>query len=135
MRMPLLWTASLITLAAHAAPGWEQDLTAAKARAAKEGKLLFVDIWAEWCPPCQYLKSTVFPDPAAQKALQRYVPVSLMTETRDRRPQAVAAALAAQYRVGAYPTLIVMDAKGKELKRQVGAFRNGQELAAWLNAK
>ena len=31
--------------------------------------------------------------------------------------------------------ITLFDAEGKELRRQVGAFRSGAEFAAWLNAK
>ncbi|MEI6593675.1 MAG: thioredoxin family protein [Holophagaceae bacterium] len=135
MRLPSLLLALSLPLAAQSALVWEHDLANAQKRAKKEGKLLFVDVWAEWCPPCQYLKANVFPSPEAQKALQAYVPVSLMTETRDRREQADAAAVARRYRVEAYPTLLIMDADGKEKKRQVGALSTGRDLATWLARK
>lgn len=125
--------ASALPLAAQAV-AWEQDLGAALARAQREKKPLFVDVWAEWCPPCQHLKKNVFPTTEAQRALAGYVPVSLMTETRDRKPQPAAKA-AERFRVEAYPTLLILDSTGKELKRQVGAFRTGHDLAAWLSPK
>ena len=132
MRLPALLLALSLPLAAQGSITWEHDLDAAMKRARKEGKPLFVDIWAEWCPPCQHLKQKVFPSPEAQKALRGYVPVSLMTETRDRRPQAAAAAAARRFRVEAYPTLLILDADGREYRRQVGAFPEGRDLAAWL---
>ncbi|MBI4911097.1 MAG: thioredoxin family protein [Acidobacteria bacterium] len=111
---------------------WEHDLASALKRAQREKKQVFVDVWAEWCPPCQHLQKNVFPSPEAQKGLSRFVAVSLMTETRDRKPQAEAVKAAQRFRVEAFPTLVVLDADGKELKRQVGAFRTGADLAAWL---
>jgi thiol:disulfide interchange protein len=127
--------ATSLPLLAQGTLNWEHDLAAAQKRALKEGKPLFVDIWAEWCPPCQHLKNNVFPSPDAQKALARYVPVSLMTETKGRQPNPANMKIAAQFRVEAYPTLLILDGHGKESKRQVGAFRNGAELAAWLAKK
>jgi hypothetical protein len=31
--------------------------------------------------------------------------------------------------------MVVLDANGKEVRRQVGAFRTGAEFAAWLGSK
>lgn len=123
---------SAIPLLAQGAVVWEHDLGAAQMRALREKKPLFVDVWAEWCPPCQHLKANVFPSAEAQRALAGYVPVSLMTETRDRRPIPDAMRAAARFRVEAFPTLLILDPTGKELKRQVGAFRTGADLAGWL---
>ena len=135
MRAITFILASTITLIAQSPVVWEYDLAKAQKRAQKEGKPLFVDVWAEWCPPCQHLKRNVFPSVEAQKALAGYVPVTLMTETRDRRPMPDGMKVAMQYKVEAYPTLLILDAKGNELKRQVGAFSTGAQLGDWLKRK
>jgi len=127
--------ATSLPLLAQGAITWEHDLASAQKRALKERKPLFVDVWAEWCPPCQHLKNNVFPTPEAQKALSGYVPVSLMTETKDRRPIPENMKVAAQFKVEAYPTLLILDGQGKELKRQIGAFRTSADLGAWLARK
>jgi hypothetical protein len=31
--------------------------------------------------------------------------------------------------------MVILDSNGKELRRQVGAFRSGAEFALWLNGK
>jgi len=67
-----------ISLLAQSSLKWEYDLAAAQNRAKQEGKPVFVDVWAEWCPPCQHLRNVVFPFLEAQQELTGYVPVSLM---------------------------------------------------------
>lgn len=114
---------------------WEHDLAVAQKRAKAEKKLIFLDIWAEWCGPCQYLKNKVFPTPEAQKALSKYVPVSLMTQAKNGTPNPANMKMAERFGVEAYPTLLILDADGKEIRRQVGAFRGGPDFAAWLEAK
>lgn len=119
-------------LLAQSSLAWEHELAAAQKRAKSEKKLLFVDVWAEWCGPCQYLKSKVFPTPEAQKALGKFIPVSLMTQSKDGKSDPVNMKVAERFGVEAYPTLLILDAEGKEVRRQVGAFRSGAEFAAWL---
>jgi len=111
---------------------WEHDLASAQKRARAEKKLLFVDVWAEWCGPCQFLKNKVFPTPEAQRALGKYVAVSLMTQSKYGKSDSENMKVAERFQVEAYPTMLILDAEGKEVRRQVGAFRSGAEFAAWL---
>jgi thiol:disulfide interchange protein len=131
--------ATLLLLAAplmsQSAVKWEENYASAVKRAQVEKKMILMDLWAEWCPPCQYLKAKVFPTPEAQQALAKVVPLSVMVEYKDRKPIEAGVALAKQFKLEAYPTLIVLDSNGKELRRQVGAFRTGTELAQWLGSK
>jgi len=131
--------AALLTLAlplsAQVTVKWEHDYQAALARAKAEKKPVFMDLWTEWCPPCQFLKNKVFPTPEAQAALAAYVPLSVMVQHKDRTPLPEGTQLAKQYNLEAFPTLVILDANGKELRRQVGAFSSGAELAQWLREK
>ncbi len=120
------------TLSAQGAAKWEHDYNAALKRAKAEKKLIFMDLWTEWCGPCLHLQKNVFPTPEAQAALAKYVPFSSLVEKRDGTPVAEGTRLAGQFRLNAYPTLVILDADGKEVRRQVGAFRTGAEFAAWL---
>ena len=135
MKIPALLIA-LATLAAPlAAQGpvqWEHDMASALKRAKAEKKLIVMDLWTEWCPPCRYLQSKVFPSPEAQAALARVVPFSALVEKKDRTPVPEGMKLAQQFKLEAFPTLVILDANGKEVRRQVGAFQSGAEFAAWL---
>jgi len=130
----LLAIAPLTTapLAAQGPVKWEHDLQSALKRAKAEKKLIFMDLWTEWCPPCQYLQKSVFPSPEGQAALQRMVPFSALVEKKDRTPVPEGMKLAQQFGLEAYPTMVILDADGKEVRRQVGAFRSGADFAAWL---
>jgi len=63
------------------------------------------------------------------------VPFSSLVQKRDGTPVAEGTRLADQFKLNAFPTLVILDANGKELRRQVGAFRTGAEFATWLGAK
>lgn len=128
----LLASASLL---AQGPVKWEHDYQTALKRAKAEKKLIFMDLWTEWCPPCQHLQKNVFPSAEGQAALAKVVPFSALVEKKDRTPVAEGMKLAKQFQLEAFPTLVILDANGKEVRRQVGAFRSGGEFAAWLNKR
>ncbi len=114
---------------------WEHDYQSALKRAKAEKKVIFMDLWTEWCGPCLHLQKTVFPSAEAQAALAKVVPFSSLVQKRDGTPVAEGTKLAETFKLNAFPTLVILDADGKELRRQVGAFRTGAEFATWLDAK
>jgi thiol:disulfide interchange protein len=129
----LLVAGALATsLSAQNAPKWEHDYQSALKRAKAEHKVIFMDLWTEWCGPCLYLQKNVFPTPEGQAALAKVVPFSALVQKRDGTPVAEGTRLSETFKLNAFPTMVILDADGKELRRQVGAFRTGAEFAGWL---
>jgi len=123
-----------VSLSAQGPTKWEHDYQSALRRAKAEHKVIFMDLWTEWCGPCQYLQKTVFPSAEGQAALAKVVPFSALVQKRDGTPVAEGTRLSETFKLNAFPTMVILDADGKELRRQVGAFRSGAEFAVWLGA-
>lgn len=119
------------SLAAQGQIGWEHDLAAAQKRARTEHKLIFLDVWTEWCTWCVKLQRDTFPAPEAQAALSRFVPLSLKTQTRDGRPTEQGWA-ERHFKVQGFPALFVLDADGKVVDQRPG-YLPPEAFAQWLN--
>jgi thiol:disulfide interchange protein len=125
----LLMVAS--SLAAQSEVKWETNLAAAQKRATAEHKVIFMDVWTEWCGWCIKLQKDTFPSPEAQAALRKVVPLSIKTQLRNGTPTADQF-IEKQYGVDAYPMLIILDANGRELERKPG-FLQPKPFGAWLS--
>lgn len=121
-------------LAAQMSANWEHDLASAQRRARAEKKLIFMDLWAEWCGPCQKLKRDVFPNPTAVAALGKVVPFSALVQKRDGTDLKEGKALAEKYGLEGFPTLVLIDENGKEVRRHVG-YMAAEDLARFIEGK
>lgn len=60
--------------------GYEEALTKAK----DAPKLIFVDLYADWCVPCRVMDQSVYTDPTVASLLNnRFYPVKLDAESQD----------------------------------------------------
>jgi thiol:disulfide interchange protein DsbD len=103
----------------------ENDFEGALARAKAQDKLVVVDIWAEWCAACKELDEKTWPDPRVAEWLERNAVVVRVDTDRVRKD------LEKSLRILGYPTVLVLDGDGKELRRQVG-FQNPEAMLAFL---
>ncbi len=93
---------------------WESDMPAALERARTEGKPVLVNFYADWCVWCKRLESTTLRDAKVASVLQnRVVPLSLNVDGDGKE-------LSNKYQVDGLPTIIVLDADGRELGRIPG---------------
>ena len=126
-----LTLALTLTVAAHAET-WTSDYAAAVKKAKAENKLVLLDFTgSDWCIWCKRIDADVF----SKDSFKAYADKNLVLVTVDfpqgkPLPAAVKAqndALAKQYGVEGFPTLIVLDASGKVIFTQTGYEEGGAE--------
>ena len=103
---------------------WRSSLDAALAEARRTGRPVLADFSASWCPPCIAMKHEVWPDPAVEHATERYVPLMIDVDRNT--------AASDRYHVEGIPTILVLDADGRVLRR--AGFLSAVDMLDFLNA-
>jgi len=103
----------------------EQDLEGALKKAKAEHKLVLVDIYAEWCAQCKELDEKTWPDVAVKAWIAKNA-VAIRIDTDKQRPD-----LAKRLEIRSYPTVLLLDAEGKEQRRILG-FTKAEDMLKWL---
>jgi protein disulfide-isomerase len=119
---------------AGAAGEWTHDYRAAIASARSTGRPVLIDFTgSDWCPWCMKLQKEVFDTPDFKSwASKRAI---LMVADIPRSKQLPAAEQAQNemlvnvYGIGSYPTVVIVDATGKELAR-TGYLEGGPQ--SWI---
>ena len=97
-------------------------------KAKEAGKLVFLDAYTSWCGPCKMMSANVFPmDEVGRVFNPRFVSLKMDME-KGEGPK-----VAKRYGIEVYPTMLILDAEGNEIKRIVGA-RQPQQLIDEVNA-
>jgi thioredoxin-related protein len=129
----VLTTLFALSLGLTAGEGWLTNIEKAKELAKKEGKTVLVEFTgSDWCPPCKALKKNVFDSKEFKAYAKKNLVLVELDFPRDKskvtkdqaeynREQAKA------FAVRGYPTVILMDANGKELTKKVGYGRTSVE--------
>lgn len=98
---------------------FDEALKAAKA----ENKMVFIDCYTSWCGPCKRLARDIFPTKeAGDYFTPRFVSIKVDME-KGEGPQ-----LGKRYDVGAYPTLLFLNADGELVYRLCGGKSSAVEL-------
>ncbi len=124
----------------HASEVWSTDYPAALEQAAKEKKLVLLDFTgSDWCHWCQKLKADVFSQDAFKDfAKKNLVLVELdfpQGKIQSEKLKSQNQALQTQYHVEGYPTLVLLDAKGKVIKQHTGSFDSPAAFVTWVGDK
>src|SRR5215471_15585261 len=104
---------------------WLTDLSKAQVQAKAEKKMVLMDFnGSDWCAPCRalhknVLESQTFVDFAKDNLVLMDVDFPKRKQQTEELKKANQA-LSDKYKIEGYPTVIVLDGNGKELKKMVG---------------
>jgi thiol:disulfide interchange protein len=84
-------------------------------KAEKEDKIVFIDMYADWCLPCKVMDEEVFNDKATADFMNANFINYKVNGEKGEGPD-----LAVIYQVRGYPTHLFVDAKGRVLERNLG---------------
>lgn len=101
----------------------EGTLTELRAESAKTGKPIFIDVYTTWCGPCKFLSSDIFP----KEDVGKYMNAGFVNGKFDAE-KGEGVEIAKTYNVKNYPTMLILDDKGKEIGRVVGASRTTEDF-------
>ncbi len=88
------------------------DLRTGLNRASGEGKLIFLEFWANYCTPCKVMEEYTYTNPSViERMNDNYIPVKINIQSFDGFD------LKNQYKVTVLPTIIVLDSKGRQVAR------------------
>ncbi len=111
---PLLWLTACHSGSSRIEPPFvDLPFEQALERAGEQDKLVMIDFFATWCPPCKQLDKTTWKDAGVIAWLgEKTVPLKVdVDQHRD---------LAARFRIQSIPTMVFVDSEGDELARVVG---------------
>lgn len=132
---------SAIVLAAStvfAADGWQTDYKAALEQAAKENKPVLLDFTgSDWCGWCIKLDKETFSQPDFKQFAEKNL-ILVEVDFPNGKPQSAEvkkqnAELQAKYGVEGFPTLILLNSKGKEIAKNPGYLPGGPKaFVEWV---
>jgi tetratricopeptide (TPR) repeat protein len=101
---------------------------AAFAKARSTGKLLMIDFYGIWCPPCNEMNDSVFSKPSFKENASAFVQLKLDADSP------VSEGLSQRYGIQGFPTVIFASPQGDEIARVVGYRPMDQFLAEMKGA-
>jgi thioredoxin-related protein len=117
---------------------WKTDFTQAKAAAAESKRFILLDFTgSDWCPWCIRMDKEVLERPAfADFAAKHLVLVKLDFPRSKPQPAAEKVQneqLAQKFVIQGYPTYVLLDSAGNEVRRQEGYLPGGPvEFIRWI---
>ncbi len=120
--------ALLFTLGVISAQVKFYDVTTDELRvlAIEQEKLVFIDIYATWCPPCKAMEAKVFSrEDVGEFMAQRFVSAKYNID------EGLGRQIADKYGIKSIPTYLIFDTEG-ELKGTMQGYRGSEDFMVYI---
>ncbi len=113
--------------------GWGEDFAAGKAEAEKSGKLILMAFsGSDWCGWCVKMEKEIYSDKKFISGAKKKFVLLMIDNPKDKSILSAVAKkqnseLTKKYRISGYPSTVIVDASGKEVKRFGGYQKGGPE--------
>ncbi len=107
----LFFLSTAVSTAKNESTRWYEYDSGILASTATE-KPVFVEFYADWCPPCIEMEKNTYPDPRVIAELRDFIAIKVDTQKRID--------IESKYGIAYYPTVVFLDKNGKELTRHIG---------------
>jgi thiol:disulfide interchange protein DsbD len=108
-------------------PEWKKFSIENYEASIKNSERMVIDFYADWCIPCKELDALTFSDKNVLDEFERFTVYKVdMTKNDDTNEQ-----LRKRFDVIGMPTVLIIDSKGKEIKRITG-FVNADEFLSYI---
>ncbi len=104
------------------------DIAAYQKKATQEGKMLFVNFYADWCVPCKMMQEAAFKDQEVAIFMNQYC-INIHINADSEKGKALRLAHA----VTVFPTLLFYDVNSNEIARHEGAL-NIEDFKKFMSA-
>jgi thiol-disulfide isomerase/thioredoxin len=93
-----------------------EDIESYQSQVAKEGKMLFINFYADWCLPCKVMEESTYKDEEIAIFMhQNCICLHINGDSEKGK------ALRQTYAVNLFPTLLFFNGKGNEIARREGS--------------
>ena len=132
----VIWPVQQIELVSQQSNEFKQvanltELKKAVAEANQQGKLVMVDLYADWCVACKEFEHYTFPDPNVQSEFSYYQLIQIdLTQSDETTIE-----LMEEFTVFGLPSILFFNTQGQELSsKRVTGFLNADDFATHLAA-
>jgi thioredoxin 1 len=106
---------------------WKEAL----AKAAAEGKYIFLDAYAAWCGPCKVMAKREF----VKADVGAFFNKTFINFKMDMEKDVDGRRLGNKYKITAYPTLFIVDSNEEIIKQAIGYHKSKDLIAFGKSAK
>jgi len=109
-------------------PDWKMYDEKAYQKSLENGEKIVIDFYADWCIPCKELDKLTFSEKNVLSEFKNFTLYKVdMTQTLSEKNEE----LRKKFNILGMPTVLLIDSKGKEIKRITG-FVNAEEFLGYL---